>query len=212
MTCALSLPVILSVVFKLISCRGCYCVFSVSATAYLSYFLVVSNVRQMQLEHNAAKCGGSIILTVVFAGLYWHVINEYSASRRCVVVSMAKNWHSINTVWQLYEHHFPRIRGFRTPVDYMIQSNLKYVLVYQMEAERRIYVSVRWASLVQIWLVAWPTPSHYLNQCWNIDNWTTGNKFQWNHNQHLYIIIQENAFENVVRKLTAILSQPQCDI
>ena len=30
------------------------------------------------------------------------------------------------------------------------------------------------------WLVAWPAPSHYLNQCWDIVNWTLGNKLQWN--------------------------------
>ena len=34
------------------------------------------------------------------------------------------------------------------------------------------------------WLVAWPAPSHYLNQCWNIVNWTIGNKFQWNINRN----------------------------
>ena len=26
------------------------------------------------------------------------------------------------------------------------------------------------------WLVAWPVPNHYLNQCWNIVNWTLRNK------------------------------------
>ena len=41
-------------------------------------------------------------------------------------------------------------------------------------------------------------PSHYLNQCCNIDSWTLGNKFQWNHNRNSYIQIEENAFENVV--------------
>ena len=25
----------------------------------------------------------------------------------------------------------------------------------------------------------WTAPSHYLNQCWNIVNWTLGNKLQW---------------------------------
>ena len=49
-------------------------------------------------------------------------------------------------------------------------------------------------------------PSHYLNQCWNIVNWTLGNKIQWNLIQNLYIFIQENAFENVW-KTVAILSQ-----
>ena len=36
------------------------------------------------------------------------------------------------------------------------------------------------------------------------------NKLQWNFNWSLYIFIQENACENVVWKMAAILSQPQC--
>ena len=51
--------------------------------------------------------------------------------------------------------------------------------------------------------------SHYLKQCWNIVNWTLGNKFQWNLNENLYIFILEGAFENVM-KLAAILSRSQC--
>ena len=50
-------------------------------------------------------------------------------------------------------------------------------------------------------------PSHRLNQCWNID-WTIGTKRQSNLNRNLHIFIQENAFENMVRKLVAILSRP----
>ena len=60
------------------------------------------------------------------------------------------------------------------------------------------------------WLVAWLAPSHYLNQCWNIVNWTFRNKLQWNLNWNLCIFIQENPFENVVWKMAAILSWPQC--
>ena len=52
-------------------------------------------------------------------------------------------------------------------------------------------------------------PSHYLNQCWNIVNWTLGNKFQWNPNRNWYIFIQEIPFENVVWKMVAILSRPR---
>ena len=40
---------------------------------------------------------------------------------------------------------------------------------------------------------AWPAPSHYLNQWWNIVNWTLGNKLQWNFNRNSSIFI-----ENVV--------------
>ena len=60
------------------------------------------------------------------------------------------------------------------------------------------------------WLVAWPAPSHYLNQCWDIVNWTRRNKLQWNFNRNSYLFIQENAFQNVAWKMTAIVSRPQC--
>ena len=59
------------------------------------------------------------------------------------------------------------------------------------------------------WLVAWSAPSHYLNQCWNIVNWTIRNKRQWKLNKNLFIFVQENGFENVW-KMAAILSGPQC--
>ena len=46
--------------------------------------------------------------------------------------------------------------------------------------------------------VAWPAPSRYLSQCRNVVNLTLGNKFKLNLNWNVYIVIQENAFENVV--------------
>ena len=57
------------------------------------------------------------------------------------------------------------------------------------------------------WLGAWSVPSHYLNQCWNIVNWNLRSKLQWNLKQNSYIFIQENAFENVVWKMSANLSR-----
>ena len=59
------------------------------------------------------------------------------------------------------------------------------------------------------WLVAWSTPSHYQNQCWNIVNKTLRNKLQWNVNRNSNIFIQENWFESVVCEMLAILSRPQ---
>ena len=37
--------------------------------------------------------------------------------------------------------------------------------------------------------LAWQGPIHYLNQCWNIVNWTLGNKLRWILNRYLYIFI-----------------------
>ena len=52
--------------------------------------------------------------------------------------------------------------------------------------------------------------SDYLNQCCNGVNWTPGSKLQWNLDCNIYILIRENAFQNVVWKTAAILSLPQC--
>ena len=55
----------------------------------------------------------------------------------------------------------------------------------------------------------WPysAPSHYLNQCWWIVNWTLGDKRQWNFNQNTKFFIHENAFENIVCEMVSILSR-----
>ena len=57
------------------------------------------------------------------------------------------------------------------------------------------------------WLVAYSAPSHYLNQCWVIVNWTLRNKLQWNFNQTTKFFIHVNASENVVCEMAAILSR-----
>ena len=62
----------------------------------------------------------------------------------------------------------------------------------------------------RLWLVAWSAPSHYLNQCWNIVNWTIGNQLQWNFYLNSNIFIHENAFESVVCEMAVFLSRPQC--
>ena len=49
--------------------------------------------------------------------------------------------------------------------------------------------------------------SHYLNQCWVIVNWTLRNKIQWSFNQSIKIFIHENASENIVCEMAAILSR-----
>ena len=57
------------------------------------------------------------------------------------------------------------------------------------------------------WLVAYLAPGHYLNERWVIVNWTLRNKFQWNFNQNTEIFIHENASENIICKMSAILSR-----
>ena len=53
-------------------------------------------------------------------------------------------------------------------------------------------------------------PSHYLKQCWDIVNWNSRNKLQWNFKRNSNIFIQENPFENIIWKMASILSRTQC--
>ena len=53
-------------------------------------------------------------------------------------------------------------------------------------------------------------PSHYLNQCCIIVNWTIRNQRQSNDIENSKIFFQENAFENVVWERRAILSRLEC--
>ena len=59
------------------------------------------------------------------------------------------------------------------------------------------------------WLVAWTAPSHYLNQCWNIVNWTLRNKLQWNYSRNYNIFFKKDAVENVFCVIASISSRPQ---
>ena len=52
-------------------------------------------------------------------------------------------------------------------------------------------------------------PSYYLNQCWNIVDWTLRNKTQWQFNQNFNIFIHENAIEIVVCEMASILLRPE---
>ena len=62
-------------------------------------------------------------------------------------------------------------------------------------------------------ILSWPNPKTMDNSpWWNIVNWTIRNQLQWNPNRNSYIFIEENAFENVVWKMVAILSRPLCCI
>ena len=71
--------------------------------------------------------------------------------------------------------------------------------------------SAAWTGLGQPWfrqcLVACSAPSHCLDQCWLIVNSTLRNKLQWNSNQNTKLFIHENAYENVVCEMAAILSR-----
>ena len=52
-------------------------------------------------------------------------------------------------------------------------------------------------------------PSHYLNQCWDIVNWTLRIKLRWNFNQNTKLFIHKHASEHkhIVFEMAVILSR-----
>ena len=52
---------------------------------------------------------------------------------------------------------------------------------------------------------AYTSPSHYLNQCWFIVNWTLRNKLQWN-----FIKIQNFSFRKMHLKISSVKLRPFC--
>ena len=85
------------------------------------------------------------------------------------------------------------------------------------DAYMRQWTNHHWFQIMACRLVgAKPLSEPLLEYC-ELDHWeqksvkwTIGNKNQWNLNRNSNIFIQENAFENIVWKMTAILSRPKC--
>ena len=69
---------------------------------------------------------------------------------------------------------------------------------------------IHWGRVRHICVGKLTTIGYYLNQWWNIVNWTLGNKFQWNVTRNLNIFMEENTFENVVCEMLSISSRLQC--
>ena len=67
------------------------------------------------------------------------------------------------------------------------------------------------SELGQHWFRKWhgacSAPSHSLNQCCLVVNWTFRNKRQWNLIQNTKLFIHENAFENVACETADVLSR-----
>ena len=87
-------------------------------------------------------------------------------------------------------------------------DNLQHFSLTYRGRETHICVSKLGHHWFRYALVTSSAPSHYMNQCWNIVNCTLGNIFQWHLNQNTTIFVTENAFENIVRKMSTIFLVP----
>ena len=80
-----------------------------------------------------------------------------------------------------------------------------YCCSNKLRHRRCLYASEIYARYK--WLVACSAPNNYPSQGWLFVNWTVGYKFQWNLHQNTMFFNEENAFQNVVCNMLAILSR-----
>ena len=52
-----------------------------------------------------------------------------------------------------------------------------------------------WSAIFRWWVVACPSPSHFLNQSSDLINMTLWNKLQWNHNRNLIFLSEKIRFK-----------------
>ena len=99
----------------------------------------------------------------------------------------------------------------RQPVDFFVVCGFLFTRrLTHLPLVQHICVSQSGQHCFRLWLVAYSAPSHCLNQCSIIVNWTPRNKIKWNINQNTKIFIHENASETIVCEMAAILSRGRC--
>ena len=142
--------------------------------------------------------------------------------QRVYKTSISRSWATFDKTDYLRSLHVP---ATPLPIVYAATALLKYVWMLPKPERwlcrtkkkygvwRKVYSCKKQVFSCCYWFIdgyvyLWPAPSHYLNQCWVIVNWTLTNEIQWNRNLNLRIFIHKNATENVVWETAAILSRP----
>ena len=138
---------------------------------------------------------------------------------RIITLSNLTHWGQVTQMRQWTYHHwfrhwlvtragvkytFPRIFKYKCTIFNQIQIH-SYFYIIQMSSQRRIKYSGTNIYLTLGLLATWPAPSHYLNKCWHIVNWTLRNKLQWN-----FIEILRFSFKKMHLKVSSAKWRPFC--
>ena len=155
------------------------------------------------LEQN--DCDIWIIHCICLGKLHCHCVNADSLSIRAPGTNFSEICIKIQKFWQAIT--------FEDLQDVVYKMSAILSVPQSVNSLRPSNAYMHWQTnhhWFRLWLVAWSASSHYLNQCWNVVNWTLRNNLQWNFNRNSNIFFQENAFQNVIWKIAAIMSRPQC--
>ena len=107
--------------------------------------------------------------------------------------------------WHTSPKSSHRIIGILTKSSFR-RAPIHYIMINSSPPSAAYMREWMGSALVQIMACAYWTPSHFLNQRWVIVNWILKNKFQWKFNQSAKHFVHENASDNIICEMAAILS------
>ena len=120
-----------------------------------------------------------------------------------------KSWN-----WEFFVcHKMHRFHYLSIFMKIISRHNTRYcidLLKLQMPISSTHWGRVTHICISKLAIIGADYKNNYLDQCWNIINWTLRNKLQLNFNRDWYIYIQETIFEAVICRMAAILSWPHC--
>ena len=119
-------------------------------------------------------------------------VNESWTFARCMTIRQLHSVPNFRMIYQLKQTTFV----------IEIQAN---VCLTNCGSVTPYMASLSKASLLQVMPCCLTAPNHHLKQCWLLADWTLRNKLWPNLIQNTKIFFYENAFENVVCKMVAIL-------
>ena len=117
------------------------------------------------------------------------------------------NWAFMNKLNWNFRQNAKRLMHETTFVKYLLQNFVNIVALWQ---HHRIHMLLNPSPLVPHICVSqsgYSAPSHYLNQCLVMVNWTLRNKLQWKFNHYPKMFVHENTYEIIVCEMVGILSR-----
>ena len=198
-----------------------------SGYTLFSIYTIFKNFQKSHLRHGYTANGSALYITLYTARCVLYLASVNTGSTGCLehIDAWKKDQYFSDDIIRVHfvdnKSSLLWVMAYHRTGDKSLPNSMMTYFTNHAVANRSQYVNSLRPSdaymrqkanhhCLRWWLVAWSAPSHYLNQWWNIVNANLPNTFQWNRKQNSYIFIQENAFQNVVRKMAAILSRPQC--
>ena len=124
-------------------------------------------------------------------------MDKLRRSPMVAILEMTSQMHCL--VWNLFHRDWISLKYFPR-----VQSTMS--LFFNSSPPSATYMRPwTWSEMVRLWLVAYSAPSHYLNQCWVIVNWTSITNFS-----EILIKIQNFSFTEMHLKILSAKWRPFC--